>query len=416
MILTVQKYIIAFLIISPVFLCVKFAPVYAYEFPPYEGLTLKIEGKLTEKYSNNITYAQDNKNRIEQWTTLLTLGLNVGYEGKKRALILGGQMSQPVRFDKSDIRNSSEIGTLDFVNEFSSFDKIRIKDIYTHTRVPGSINERDFREECEKLYREYGIDVTRNDPRCVEFEREFGVSQGAFDTYQNYFNLNYSRNISDQIIVSGEYTNNKYDSTEETSNDSIRNRFKFGVNYSLSQTTAFFLWYALSNRSYDRRNDISTNLFRAGIRQYITKRLYFNGDIGMDFTPITDSVSYNALLTGDLDEKTSANIHFLRDTRTAVDRDDVFRSWRVIGRLTRSLTEDLIVVLSAFYGEGDFVSAEVIDTLLGASVSSNYIFWQHKRGARITGNLGYRYSKLDSTDQSRGYDTSSIDGTLSLIF
>lgn len=416
MILTAQKYIVAFLVISPMFLCVKFAPVYAYEFPPYEGLTLKIDGKVTENYSNNITYAQNGENRIEQWTTLLTLGLNVGYEGKKRALRLGGQMRQPIRFKKSDIRNSSEIGTLDFLNEFSAYDKIRIRDIYTHTRVPASFEDRDFREECEKLYREYGIDVTRNDPRCVEFERVFGVSQGAFDTFQNYFNLNYSRKMSDRITVTGAYGNNRYDATEENSNDSVRNNVKVGVNYSLSHATAFFLWYALSNRSYDSGNDISTNSFRAGIRQYITKRLYFNGNIGMDFTPMNDDVSYNALLTGDLDEKTSANISFLRDTRSAADRDDVFRSWRVIGRLTRSLTEDLVVVLSAFYGEGDFVSAEVIDTLLGASVSSNYTFWQHKRGARITGNLGYKYSKLDSTDQSRGYDTSSIDGTLSLIF
>ena len=81
-------------------------PVHAYEFPPYEGVTLKIDGKISEDYSNNITYSQDDENRIEQWTTLLTLGLHLGYEGKKGALKLGGQMTQPIRFEDSDVRAS----------------------------------------------------------------------------------------------------------------------------------------------------------------------------------------------------------------------------------------------------------------------------------------------------------------------
>jgi len=391
-------------------------PVQAYEFPPYEGLTLKIDGKISENYSNNITYAQDDENRIEQWTTMLLLGLNVGYQGKKRALSLGGTIRQPIHFDDSNVRNSSEIVTLDLNNDFSQYDRIRMRDIYTHTRVPERFDQVDFIEECVKIFREYGIEVARDDPRCSEFEREFGVSQGAFDTYRNDFNLNYSRNISDEINVTVGYGNNRYDSTEENSNDSVRHNVNGSVNYSSSHATTFFLSYTFSDTSYDRGDNISTDAVRVGIRQYLTKRLYFNGDVGMDYTPTTDSTSFDALFTGELDEKTRATIDFSRDIRAAVDRDDVFRNWRVTGRLTRLLMEDMNVYLSAFYGEGDFVSADVSDTLLGASVSLNYIFWQQKRGARIDVNFGYTYSQLDSTDEERGYNSSSVDATLSIAF
>jgi hypothetical protein len=392
------------------------APVHAYEFPPYEGLTLKIDGKLSENYSNNITYAQDDENRIEQWTTIVVLGLNVEYASKKRSLRLGGQMRQPIRFDDSDVQNSSEIMTLDFNNEFSQHDRIRIRDVYTHTKVPGSFEERNFREECSKLFREYGFDVARDDPRCTVFQREFGVSQGDFDVYENDFNFNYSRNISEQINVTVGYRNKRYDSSAGNSNDSIRNSVNGRVNYTLSHATVFFLDYTFYDTSYDEGDDISTDSFRAGIRQYITKRLYFNGDIGMDFTPTTDRTSFDALLTAELDEKTSASIDFSRDTRAAVDREDLFRNWRGSGRLTRLLMEDMNVFLSVFYGEGDFVSDDVTDTLLGASVSLNYIFWQQIRGARIDGNLGYTYAESDSTDQNRGYNRSSVDATLSIVF
>ena len=136
----------------------------------------------------------------------------------------------------------------------------------------------------------------------------------------------------------------------------------------------------------------------------------------MDFTPSSDETSYDAVLTAEIDEKTSATIDFSRDIRTAIDREDVFRNWRVTGRVRRLLMDDMDVFLSAFYGEGDFVSAEVTDTLLGASVSLNYFFWQHKRGARINGNLGYTYSILNSTETSREYDRSSVDATLSIVF
>jgi hypothetical protein len=416
MIVTMQKRVVISLLLSLFGLSFIIASAHAYEFPPYKGLSLKIEGKVTENYSNNITFAHDEENKKEQFTTLLVAGLVLERTNNRGSLRFAGQMRQPVRFETSDVRNSSEIGTLDFVSEISSYDKIRIKDVYTHTRVPGSIDARDFREECVRLFRDFGQEIARDDPRCAEFEREFGVTQGAFNTFRNDFNVDYSKDMSDRIRVSIGYGNNRFDSTAEGSNDSIRNNVNGRINYSINFATVFYLSYRYSVTYYNRGDDISIDAFRFGLKRYITKRLYFNGDIGMTFTPTSDNTSFDALLTGELDEKTNASIDFSRDTRAAIDREDIFINWRVTGRLTRQLKEDMNLFISAFYGEGDFVSAEVTDRLLGTSFSISYIFWQYKRGPSINGNIGYSYSQLDSTDASRGYDRNAIDATLSVIF
>lgn len=389
----------------------------AYEFPPYEGLNFRIEGSISGNYSNNITYAKDREDRIEQFTTMLVLGLGVTNEGKRRSLRFSGQMRQPVRVDSSDVRNSSEILTLNIVNEFSEYDRIRINNVFTHTKVPSSFRDNFFYfEECERLLLQFGIEAVRNDPRCSEFDWEFGRSQGDFETYRNDFRFNYSRDISDQFSVAAGYDNNIYDSSEEMSNDSIRNSFNVNLNYKVSYATYFFLSYTFADTSYDRGDNISTDSIRAGINQYITKRLLFRGSIGMVFTPTTDSTSFDALLKSEIDERTHVSIDFSRDINTAADRGDIFRNWQIRGNLRRVLSEDMGSFLAVFYGEGDFVSDDVTDRLAGVSISLDYNFWQHKRGARITGQLGYTYSNLNSTDENRGYNRSTINSSLTIAF
>ena len=51
----------------------------AYELPPYKGVELKVIGDITGNYSNNLTYASDNENRIEDYRTMLNLGLDFQY-------------------------------------------------------------------------------------------------------------------------------------------------------------------------------------------------------------------------------------------------------------------------------------------------------------------------------------------------
>ncbi|MBI5664807.1 MAG: hypothetical protein HZC49_06940 [Nitrospirae bacterium] len=59
----------------------------AYEFPPYEGLNLKIDGQLAESYSNNITFASENEERMEDILTVLDLGMGLQYERERGEMI-----------------------------------------------------------------------------------------------------------------------------------------------------------------------------------------------------------------------------------------------------------------------------------------------------------------------------------------
>ena len=388
---------------------------HAYEFPSYQGLSLNITGNISGNYSNNITFARDYEEKIDQFTAMMILGLGARYEGKRRTLGVAGQFRQPL-YNSADIRNSSEILRLDVMNEFSKFDRLRLLNTYTHTKVSGSFEGSYVDEECRKLFIEYGIDAVRDDPRCNNFLDEFGREQGEFDAYRNIFNINFSKDFSDKINIAIGYINEIYDTSNNNLNDSIRNSVNARVNYKLSYATILFLTYSFSEISYDKGIDIATNSVRTGIRQYITKRLYFSGNVGMVFRPSTNSMTVDALLTGELNDKTIVLIDFSRDIRSAIDREDEFRSWRITGRITQTLMEEMDGFISAFYGEGDFVTAAVTDKLFGVSASLNYIFWQHKRGARVSGTSGYTYSILNSTDTSREYDRSSINATLSIAF
>ena len=78
--------------------------------------------------------------------------------------------------------------------------------------------------------------------------------------------------------------------------------------------------------------------------------------------------------------------------------------------------EDLIFSLSGFYGQGDFVSAEVTDTFLGVGADISYTFWRDKFGKSVDGRLGYTYSDLDSTDAERGYSRIGLDAGLTVSF
>jgi hypothetical protein len=128
----------------------------------------------------------------------------------------------------------------------------------------------------------------------------------------------------------------------------------------------------------------------------------------MNFSSSTDNMEIEASVTGQIDEKTNSNIAFFKGDRISSDREDIFRSWRVTGGLTRELSEDLRSSISGFYGQGKFVSIDVIDSLLGGSIDLSYDFWRDKKGKNIGGNMGYTYSDLDSTEENRSYSRSGV--------
>ncbi len=387
---------------------------HAYEFPPYEGLSLKIEGQVAESYSNNVNYSSDESDTVEDWITQLSLGMGLKYEGERRLLEVMGSINRQIRTDTGDLENSSERGIINFRNEFSKYDLITFNNTFIHTEVPGTIDEGLDAAQCEKLEDLFGREqVRRTFPECDRFEEEFGRFTGKFDSYSNTANVDYSRNFSERFRTGLGYTYRRNWSDAEGTNDSDQNTFRARADYQYSAATLYFMRYSYSNSSYESGTDVDIQRVSAGIRRYITKRFYIEGSGGVDFTSSENNSENNgrieAAIAGELDPKTTVRAAYMKEDEFASSTEDVFRNWRVSGSISRAFMEDLNLVLSGFHGEGEFVSIDVTDTLFGGSVNLDYLFWQDKHGKRVSGRLGYTYSDLKSTDESRDYSRSGVN-------
>jgi hypothetical protein len=390
----------------------------AYEFPPYQALSLKISGQVVESYSNNITYASKNEDRVEDLLTNLAFTAGLKYEGARNTVELNGFLNRQMITEKGTIENSSERVDAVLRNDFSKYDHITVSNTYVHTQVPGTIDEGLNREQCEKLIDIFGRDqVVKLYPECNKFEEEFGRVTGKLDSYVNTANLTYVRDITERFNITAGYIFSQRWSPEKGTTESDRNILRFSTNYGLSAVTIFSLAYSYENARFDSGTDINATRVSAGIRQYITERLYVECKAGMDFSSThNDSIDIHASLSGEIDKRTSARIVYSRSANISSDTEDVFRNWQVSGSVSRALLEDLNGSLSFFYGQGDYVSADITDTFVGASFDISYNFWKDKLGKSVNGRMGYSYSNLDSTDVERNYSRFGANAGLSVSF
>lgn len=389
----------------------------AYEFPPYEGLTLKITGNISESYSNNVTFASDNENRIKDYMTMLALGMDLQYERKRYGLGFDGDINRRIRTDSSDIENSSENIYIYFNNKFSKYDNFRIENRFVHTQVPGREDSSFDMDECRKELAEQGKDQNDIENECNEFAAEFGRFRGRFDSYSNSLSFHYNINISEDISMNTYYTYGQNWSSEEGTDDSDRTSTGLSANYIYNPATSFQISYNYNLSSYENGEDIFVHSVTVGIRQYLTKRVSLYGKIGQIYASTGNSnISIDAGLNSEIDERTSTSLSYSKGVRINDNDDDVFRNWQLRGTVQRILSEDMSGSLSAFYGKGDFVSSDITDTLFGTRCSLSYSFWRGKRGSSLRGSLGYAFSKVNSTNEDREYTRNSVTSSITLAF
>jgi hypothetical protein len=391
--------------------------VNAYEFPPYQGVMLKILGDISENYSNNVTFASNDQNKVADFRTMLNLRLGFNYEGKKRSIDFSGHASRQISGGSSNVNASTENMSLTFNNGFSDYDNIVFLGIFNHTQEPGmDLNGFDL-NACRDYYRNYGLSASETEIQCNLFKEQFNRFKGRFDSYNDNFNFTYNKIFSDSFSISTNYSYGENWSNAVGTNDSKQNSVGATIYYKYVEATNFFISYGYQMSSYSDGEDISRQSYRVGMGQYITKRLYFNGSIGMDkVSSGNDSISVEAMLKNELDEKTSASLTYSQGTELTAFQGDSFKNWLITTIVTKALSKDLNSSLSAFYGKGHYSSTNITDKLIGAGFNLSYIFWESQRGANIRGNLGFSYSKLDSTDKTRGYTTDSVNSSITLAF
>ena len=389
----------------------------AYEFPPYRGITLKIIGDITGNYSNNVTYASDDENKVEDFRTMLNLGLNFKYTGKRRSMGFSGLMTRQIDRTASNIRNSTENIKLNYSEMLTKYDSISLNDNYTHTQEPGSMTGDFDMEECREYYRDYGYNAAKIESVCNEFNEEFGRFKGRFDSYKNNFSFSYLRAIGKTVTLRTNYNRYKNWSDAVGTNDSVSNAFGLTATYKHSEATRFSLSYKYQLSDFERGDGISNESINIGIGQSFTKNTFLSANVGQsNVSSGNDTISLGATLRSVFDEKTSGSLSYSQGVEINANTDDTFENWQATGSLSRILLEDLKSSLSAFYGKGDYSTSSITDTFLGASVNLTYIFWQSKRGSSMEGILGYSYSDLASSDKGREYTGHLINTSLVVAF
>ncbi|MEK7308734.1 MAG: hypothetical protein AAB089_06660, partial [Nitrospirota bacterium] len=238
-------------------------------------------------YDDNITRTNSSDNKKGDFTTRLALNLGVKYEGKTRTLDFTGRINRDIFTTNHNFNNTSEKLELNFQNELSKYDIIRLKNTFNHAYEQSS------------------------------FDDTFEGAEGRYAYYKNQFNLDYTRDISKQFTVIARYANEINELSREGSKDSYLNTLGFEADYIYSADTVFFMLYDFSKRTYNEAGDISIHTVAAGIRRYITKQLYFDGTGGVDFITsfedTKDTGEYiQGSLTDELDENTAISLSFTK--------------------------------------------------------------------------------------------------------
>ena len=354
----------------------------------YKGFDLGIkEVSIGETFDDNIAYAK--KDKREDFITSAGIVLGARYEGKTRAFELTGKITDQIFAKQVDQNNVTQFINLNFKNEFSKRDSISINNVFTHFEAPESSDTSD----------------TDN----TLFTQQFGRTGGRFEFFQNKFDITYSNDIAKQLSLFVKYASEINVFSGVSTPNSILNKPGLGLSYLFSPTaTIFSLLYEFTNVQFETEEDATVNTIGPGIRQYITKKLYFDGSTGVDFIDSFDGENLTkpfvqASLTYIIDEKTRARFSFNKRYGTSPYVAEIFNNWRTSASLTRQMLERLGCSLSIFYGEGEFISSTFKNKLLGANSSLKYDISRN-----LNGNLTYTYSQLDSNVETAGYSKNTL--------
>jgi len=352
----------------------------------YKGFDIKItKVSIGETFDDNITFTKENKQK--DFITDLGLGLGVKYAGKTRTFELTGDISNQTFAKNDTFNNITQHINLNFKNEFSKRDRISLNNIFTHFEAPSSTDEGD------EGY----------------FSQQFGRTAGRFEFFQNKFNIDYSNDVAKQLSLVVKYANEINVFSGASTPNSILNKPGLGLSYLFSPTaTIFSLLYEFTNVQFETEEDATINTIGPGIRQYITKKFYFDGSTGVDFIDSFDDENLTkpfvqASLTYIIEEKTSARFSFNKKYGTSPYFAEIFNNWRTSASLTRQMLERLGCSLSVFYGEGEFISSTFKQKLVGANSSLKYDISRN-----LKGNLTYTYSQFDSNVETVGYSKNTL--------
>lgn len=343
----------------------------------YKGIDIKVIGvSIGETYDDNVTFQKEDK--INDFITNAGGGVRVAYETKTMTLELISKVNNQTFAKNSDFDNVTEDITFNFKNEFSENDRISLKNVFTHSDAP-LFFQGDY------------------------FDEQFGRTGGRFDYFRNKFNTEYSRDITRQLTAIARYANDMDMFSGVDLQNSMQNKAGFELDYIFSSATIFYFSYDFSHRQFEDDNKAIFNTITPGVRQYFTKKIFFDGKIGVDFIDSFDDKNYTkpniqSSLNYDIDELTRLRLLFTKKYDTNPYIEELFNNWRTSLIFSRQISERFKTSLSVFYGEGEYISSDFTQKLIGGSSIITYDI-----NKNLKGNLTYTYSQYDSNFEAAGY-------------
>ncbi|OOP57373.1 MAG: hypothetical protein AYP45_04305 [Candidatus Brocadia carolinensis] len=341
----------------------------------YKGFQAQItEVSVGEIYDDNVTFTD--RNEKDDFITLTGFGLGIKYEGKSRSLDILGNVDYQTFAKNSDFNNITTDLFLNFKNEFSDHDRISLMNDFSYSDAPLFNQGEGF------------------------FDDQFGRSQGRFEYFKNKLDLDYTRDMSKQLTAIARYDNqiDLFSGSVTGLRDSFLNKLGLGAEYLFSSTTTSLFSYDFTNRRFEGGADASINEITAGARQYLTKKIYFEGIAGVDFIDSFDdkNLTEPVIKTSLVYQKGAdmlARLSFEKRHDTSPYEEDIFDNWRTTASATRQVLERLRCSLSVFYGEGEYIATNSDQRFLGMNSTLLYDITKY-----LKGNFTYTYSDSDSED------------------
>ena len=347
----------------------------------FKGFDIKIKDiNIRETYDDNVTYAKEEAK--EDFITNLGIGIAALYEGKKDTFEVSGNVIHEAFAENSIFDNTTQYITLGFKRELSQHDRVSLKNAFYNDVTP--------------LFFE-GPSFSANKQ-----------ASGRIPYYKNRCSVDYARDVSRQLTFKVKYASDVDAFETKTFLDSFVNKAGLEANYMLSGTTILLTTYDFSNRQFEDKQNASINTIAQGLRQYITKKLYFDIGGGLDFVDsykedtFIDPVILSAL-TYDMGDNTQFRLLFNKKDDTKPFDQQISSYRRTALSVTRQMSERLGGGLSLSYDDVKSVPANFEQKILNASSSLIYDI-----NRNLKGRFTYTYSEAVSSGETSGYTKNTV--------
>ncbi|MBI4309435.1 MAG: outer membrane beta-barrel protein [Candidatus Omnitrophica bacterium] len=329
-----------------------------------------LEGDAAESYDDNITFTKDD--RLTDAITRISLGGGFTREGKNDKIDFRGRLTENIFARHSSFTNLSQDLALDAVKDLTPSDKIEVHDKFRHAEDPAG------------------------------FEDNFGRAGGRYSTYTNHLNLSWARQVTRQWTTKFKYLQSNYDFTRSDLSDAAKYSPGISGEYAIDSATQVLMGYDYTRWIFDPGNDTDIHTLSGGLRRYLTNQLYAELKPGVDFI---NSVGrdltkprYEASLTDDVDENTKLKLTYIKEYAPTAFSQDIFNNWRLSASIFKQLNSRVKTNISAFYGQGRYLSSEIMDKSSGVNLGLEYAL-----NERASAYCGYTYERANSNSDARTY-------------